>query len=243
MFSETDTLVVREVEYKEYDKILTVLTPEHGRLTVSARGARRQGSPHAAATQLLCFGRMVLTEFRQRLTLREAAVTESFLPLRRDVETMALASYLADLAGALMPEGQAAPEMFTLTLRALGALSSGGRNPLIVKGAFELAALCLSGYAPALGGCAACGREPVLPALDAVRGVVFCETCAPADALRLTGGVWDALRFVCGRPGGKVFSFTLQAGDRALFGRVCERYLLAQLDRPFATLSFYKGLL
>ena len=242
MFSEIDAIVVREVEYKETDKILTVISRQEGCLTVSARGARKQGSPHAAASQLLSRSSMVLSEYRQRLTLREADLTESFPALRGDLEKMALAAYIAEVAAALMPEGQPSPELFELTLSALQALAGSKRDPLIVKGAFELAAMCLAGYAPDLGKCAVCGKETGTMALDLAGGRVSCLECADGAGAAITSGVLDALRFVSGRAAAKPFSFTLSTADTALFSRVCERYLLAQTDKLFYQLDFYKGL-
>ena len=48
----TQGLVLREVSYKESDKILTVLTRDGGKRTVKARGCRKKNSPLAAAAQL-----------------------------------------------------------------------------------------------------------------------------------------------------------------------------------------------
>ena len=242
MFSEIDAIVVREVEYKETDKILTVISRQEGCLTVSARGARKQGSPHAAASQLLCRSSMVLSEYRQRLTLREADLTESFPALRGNLEKMALAAYIAEVAAALMPEGQPSPELFDLTLSALHALSAGRRNRPIIKGAFELAAMCLAGYAPDLGKCSVCGRETGVMALDFAGGRIACFECAGGTGAAMTSGVLDAMRFVSSKATEKPFSFTLSEADTALFSRVCERYLLAQTDKSFYTLDFYKGL-
>ena len=55
MHISTQGLVLREVNYKESDKLLTVLTAEGGKRTVKARGCRRKGSPLAAAAQLLVY--------------------------------------------------------------------------------------------------------------------------------------------------------------------------------------------
>jgi DNA repair protein RecO (recombination protein O) len=139
-------LVARAVEYKESDLILTVLTAEEGKLTVSARGARKHGSPHAAASQVLCCSRMVLGEYRERLTLKEADVLETFSELREDLTVMSLAVYIADLAQILAPEG----DIFHLTAAALKALTVKKRPPALVKAAFELRALCEAGVDPTL---------------------------------------------------------------------------------------------
>ena len=150
---EVTGLVARSVEYKESDLILTVLTDGEGKLTVTARGARRHGSPFAAASQVLCCSRMVLSEYRERLTLKEAEVLESFPALREDLLSVSLACYIADLAQTLAPEG----DVFHLTVSALLALCGKKRPPALVKAAFEMRALCDGGFDPTL--------DPALPPL------------------------------------------------------------------------------
>ena len=51
----TQGLVLREVNYKESDKILTVLTQDMGKLTISARGSRKKGGGISAAAQMVSF--------------------------------------------------------------------------------------------------------------------------------------------------------------------------------------------
>lgn len=81
MHMRTKALVLRAVDYKESDKILTLLTQESGKLTASARGCRKKGSPVAAGVQLLAWSDLVLYEYRGRWTVKEAAVEREFLGL------------------------------------------------------------------------------------------------------------------------------------------------------------------
>ena len=64
MYLKTKGLVLREVAYKESDKILTVLTEDHGKMTLKARGVRRPASPMKAACQLLACGEFTIFEYR-----------------------------------------------------------------------------------------------------------------------------------------------------------------------------------
>ena len=64
MHTRTKALVLRAVDYKESDKILTLFTQDMGKLTVSARGCRKKGSPLAAACQLLVWSEMVLYDYQ-----------------------------------------------------------------------------------------------------------------------------------------------------------------------------------
>ena len=60
MFETTRGLILREVRYKEADRILTALTDTDGIRTLKARGALRKGSKTAAATQQLTFSELTL---------------------------------------------------------------------------------------------------------------------------------------------------------------------------------------
>ena len=95
MFKTVNALVLREVRYKEADRILTILTDTDGKLTVKARGALRKSSKTAAATQLLTYSEMTLFGNRGRWTVNEATVKEPFAGLREEMERLALGAYFA----------------------------------------------------------------------------------------------------------------------------------------------------
>ena len=95
MLITTQGLVLREVSYKESDKILTVLTRDLGKRTVKARGCRKKSSPLAASAQLLVWSDMTLFEYRDHLTLNEGSSLEQFWGVREDIEKLALGSYFA----------------------------------------------------------------------------------------------------------------------------------------------------
>ena len=101
MHISTQGLVLREVNYKESDKLLTVLTAEGGKRTVKARGCRRKGSPLAAAAQLLVYSDMTLFEYRDYFTLNEAESLQQFWRVRSDLERLSLASYFAEVMEAV----------------------------------------------------------------------------------------------------------------------------------------------
>ena len=78
MHLTTNALVLREVNYKESDKILTLLTEKEGKLTVSARGCRKKDSPIASACQLLAWGEFTLYEYNGRWAVKETASERLF---------------------------------------------------------------------------------------------------------------------------------------------------------------------
>ena len=163
----TQGLVLRETNYKETDKILTVLTREGGKRTVKARGCRRRNSPLAASAQLLVWSDMTLFEYRDYISLNEAEALELFWGVRRDVEKLALCSYFAEVAEAVAEEGRPDQALLSLLLNSIYALDRLNKPPALVKAAFELRLLCVAGYEPLLDACALCGEEaPAQPRLD-----------------------------------------------------------------------------
>ena len=89
MFKTVNALVLREVRYKEADRILTLLTDTDGKITVKARGALRKSSKTAAATQQLTYSEMTLFGNLGRWTVNEATMKEGFDGLRTDIGSFA----------------------------------------------------------------------------------------------------------------------------------------------------------
>ena len=245
MFTTTNALVLREVRYKEADRILTLLTSTDGKITVKARGALRKGSKTAAATQQLTYSEMTLFGNQGKWTVNEAVIKEAFPGLRRDMENLALGCYFAECLEALSVEDQPEPAILQLGLNSLYALSNQLYPPEQIKAAFELRLMCLTGYTPELSACPACGcQEMEQPVLSLERGSVFCRACADSrDQLaRLCPDSLAALRYIVSAPAKQLFSFRLEGEAMQRLSAAAERYLLLQTERQFSTLSYWKNI-
>ena len=247
MHMRTKALVLRAVDYKESDKILTLLTQESGKLTASARGCRKKGSPVAAGVQLLAWSDLVLYEYRGRWTVKEAAVEREFLGLRRDVERLALACYFAEVTELLAVEGEANPQLLSLILNSLHALDRLSKPLALIKAAFELKAMCLAGYEPLLDGCAVCGAErPQEPRFHLQEGVLHCARCrdqvGEGISMPINGQALAAMEHIAYGDPKRLFSFRAEGEGLRQLGDLTEAYLHTQLERGFRTLDFYKQL-
>ena len=110
----TSGLVLRQTVTKETDLILTVLTPDLGKIPVIARGARRKNSRLAAACQLLAYSELTVYQKGAWYMLDEASTIELFDGVRQDFENLALASFFAELTESVAEEGSPAPELLRL---------------------------------------------------------------------------------------------------------------------------------
>ncbi len=247
MYITTLGLVLRETEYKESSRILTVLSASNGKITVKAQGAKRKGSKIAAATQLLTLSEMTLFENKDRFTLTEARSVEQFTGLREDLRKLALGSYFAEALDNLADEDAANPELLSLGLNALYALANDVNTEAIVKAAFELRLACLAGFEPQVGVCPVCGKSaPTAPVLALMGGTVYCAGCRPegvGECLSLSPGTLDAVRHIVSAEPKKLYAFRVGPETERQLGRVCEVYLLTQLGRGFGTLDFYHSMI
>ena len=248
MHLTTKGLVLREVNYKESDKILTVLTAEEGKLTVSARGCRKKGSAIAAASQLLVWSEFPLYEYQNRWAVKEAVTERQFGDVRSDLDKLSLASYFAEVTEALSREGQPEPELLSLTLNSLHALEKLPYPAALIKTAFEWRAMALAGYEPMADACAVCGTEPPAdPRIHLTEGVLHCAACrgeiGDGISMPLTEAALTALRhFIWGDPK-RLFSVNIDQTSLKQLGQASEAYLMTQLERGFRTLDFYKSIL
>ena len=244
MHMTTRAIVLREVNYKESDKILTLLTETVGKQTVSARGCRKKGSGIAAACQLLVCSEFTLYEYQGRWAVKEAASQQQFWKVRGDLDKLALASYFAELTETLTQEDIPSPEMMSLLLNSLYALDTLDKPRDQVKAAFELRALALAGYEPLLDACAVCGQEPEQPMLHLSEGVLHCAHCraevGEGISMPVTRAALAAMRHVAYGDPKRLFSFLLDEASQSQMCDLCEAYLVTQLERGFRTLDFYK---
>lgn len=183
MPSETlQGVVLRHANYRERDRMLTLLTPDHGRVDVLARGCRRPNSPLMPAAELFVHGEFVVFRNNDRCTLTSCTLADTFFPLRLDPYRLTCGAYLLNLALAAAQPEQAAAGLYSLLLEGLYHLTyCNDEAPLHTTCTFLLLFAAEIGYRPRLHHCVRCGKplpEGVGAKLDVEAGGLCCPTCA-----------------------------------------------------------------
>lgn len=246
MYWKIQGLVLRRTEYNDHDVLLTILTRDQGKITAKARGLRRKNSPLTAQCQLLAFAEFTLFEYRGMYTINEAQSIELFHGLRQDLVKLSLATYFAQVAETVSQEDLPSPELQSLVLNCLYALSRLSVPEEKIKSVFELRCACIAGYFPDLIGCHCCG-EGQADFFDLSAGHLECGDCGSSGSggirMPVSPGTLEAMRYIayCGPK--KLFSFQIGPENLRQLGSVTEAYLTTQLERGFPTLDFYKSLL
>ena len=246
MYMTIQGIVLRVTDYNDRDALLTLLTRDSGKLTVKARGLRRKNSPLIAPCQLLAYGEFTLFEYRGQYTVNEAHSIELFTALRRDLNKLSLGTYFAQTAEVLSQEDYPSPELLSLLLNCLYALTKLDVPEAQVKAVFELRAACLSGYTPDLFGCHICGNQNP-ERFDISAGQLECIGCRSGESrgirMPVNSSVLEAMRYISLCDPRKLFSFRIGEDTLNMLSDLTESYLCTQLERGFSTLDFYKSLL
>lgn len=246
MYLTIQALVLRVTDYNDRDALLTVLTRNHGRLTIKARGLRRKNSPLIAPCQLLAYSEFTLFEYRGMYTVNEGHSIELFQKLRSDLEKLSLATYFAQVAEVLSQEDMPNPELLSLVLNCLFALSKMDIDHRQIKAAFELRCACLAGYTPDTSGCCSCGSQTP-DRFDISAGRLECSSCRQPDSggirMPVSPGVLDSMRYIIRCEPRRLLAFSSAPETLESLSNLTESYLSSQLERGFSTLDFYKSLL
>lgn len=181
----SQAIILRHVDYGEADRIVTVLTPDHGRLKGFARGARKSRKRFGPALEPFAEVRLhwASRSGGELVSLREAELVNLRMGLRRDLETLALAGYGCELIEALYDEAVGFAEAFGLLRAFLDHLDRTGAARE-TKLLLELRLLALAGIVPHLQHCAEChGMLPDGPVgFAASRGGSLCPACGGGAA-------------------------------------------------------------
>ncbi len=252
----TEAVVLRRLQYGETDNILTLYSPEIGRFSAIAKGARKAISRLSGATEVLTCTRFGLASGKTLEIVTQAEVRESFSALRLDLPRLAHGLYLADLLDHSVEDHAPNPILYQMLLAGLSQTAA-LTPPELAARWFEVQLLRDLGYAPQITHCAVCQR-PVpgefardeLFALSVHLGGVLCPRHAHPEANADHSGLGTgALRLLqtldsLGPEGAIALPALPAAGPKSLdqVRLALRRSLRARLERDLKSLEFLDSL-
>ncbi len=176
---KTQAIVLKNADYRDHDRMLTLLTPQFGRIDALCRGCKRNNSPLLAASECFCCGEYMLYQSKNKYSVTSCSITDAFYPLRENFEQLKYAFYILSVCEAAAYPGIESLSMYTLLIRSLTRLSYRNYDPVEVTSSFLLFFSIIQGYRPEISKCIVCGKnvsdmnDPLLFDIDA--GGIVCE--------------------------------------------------------------------
>lgn len=198
--------MLRTHKLGEADRIITLLTRQHGRVRAVAKGVRRTTSKFGCRLEPFTHVDLQLAEGRHLDIVTQAETRSLFHQgLGHDYDRYTAGTAMLETAERLATEErEPAVQQFLLLVGGLRALSAPDRRPLQVLDSYILRSLAVAGYAPSFDGCAHCGLEGPHRWFNPSMGGVLCATCrmpgsaspAPETLVALgalLAGDWDVV--------------------------------------------------
>ena len=231
-------MVLNVMPIGDYDKRITLLTKERGKITAFARGARRQGSQLLAATNPFSFGEFELYEGRSSYTVAKASIQNYFRELAADIDATYYGFYFLEFADYYCQENNDEREMLKLLYQTLRALESPAFDNRLVRIVYELKAMAVNGVGPNVFSCVKCGKKEAISSFSVKRGGVLCESCTDIqDVIRVEESTLYTMQYVISSTVEKLYTFTVSTKVLQELQQVMREYLHRYLGHSFQSIK------
>jgi DNA repair protein RecO (recombination protein O) len=237
----TEAIVMRRMNLGEADRLLTLFSPDYGKLRVVAKGVRRPGSRKAGHLEPFTRAQVMLARGRELDIVTQAESLALYPGIRHDLESLGQAAYMVELLDRFTVEEGESRSLYALLAETLGVLASGESSDSLVR-YFELRLLDLVGYRPELFRCLSCGDEirPQAQYFSAGAGGVLCPDCGKSDgsAQAISLQALKVLRHFQRSPLGAALAPAISRQVHTELEKVMLHYLTYQLERELNAPAF-----
>ncbi len=211
---KTTGIVIKEIDFKDNDKIITILTKDLGKISAMVKGAKKTNSPYLASSQYLVYSEFILYQGKTFYHVNSTTVLDTFYDLRIDYDKLNYAFEMTKLLFTVCQENEKCEDVLKLFLNVLHFIKIGEKDPELLLNIFKLRLLNYLGYKPYLSNCANCMQKIEDKYYYSIsnRGML-CEKCIQSvdnnSLLELKKGAYMAILYITNVELKKVFSFTV----------------------------------
>ena len=236
---KTKGIVVAENNMNDYDKMVTILTP-NGKIGCAAKGSRRPKSTLMAGTQFLCFGDYMIFQGTSSNNLNSCEVIEVFYNIRTDLDKLNYAVYITKIINDVTDENQNTYKILQLFLNTLYMISESDKDLDFIVSVFKIKLMCLLGFMPIINRCVKCHKQDKLTHFSFIDSGLKCEPCSRQDkgAVQISEATMTAIKYIVMSPPKKLFSFNISDESKKELELVSKIYLNDKLDKEYKLANF-----
>lgn len=232
-------MVLTAMPIGEYDKRITLLTLERGKITAFARGARRPNSQLLAACNPFSFGQFEVYEGRTSYNVVRAEISSHFTEVTGSLDATYYGFYFLEMADYFAQENGDEREVLKLLYQSLRALSDSRYDKQLVRAIFELKMLVLQGIYPNMFSCQKCGKKEELQFFSLQRAGMVCRDCREGEnGRRLDGSTIYTMQYIIATEISKLFTFAVTAEVLKELTEVLEAYRNKYVAHNFKSEQF-----
>jgi DNA repair protein RecO (recombination protein O) len=158
---ETESLVLKTYDLAEADKIVLLLTRDHGIIRGVAKGAKRLKSRFGSSLELFSIVRVTYfqKEVLELVSIQKMDLIDSYFSSASDPDFLQKFSYLTEVLIGSVPPQDPSETLYRMTRACLEAAAEIPGRLDLIGFYFEVWLLKLTGYLPQWKTCSECGRE------------------------------------------------------------------------------------
>lgn len=231
---KTKGIVIAENNMGDFDKMITLLTP-NGKIGCSAKGSRRPKSQLMAGTQFLCFGEYMMFKGNSTYTLNSCETIELFYNIRTDLDKLEYASHITKIIQDVTDENQNTYKILQLYLNTLYVISETNMDLEFVLSIFKLRLMCLLGFTPIIQKCCSCKKEENLNYFSLKDNGEKCSVCSKQDsgAIEISETTKKAIEYIVLAPAKKLYSFQISEESKKQLSIVSKLYTDLKLEKEY----------
>ena len=231
---KTKGIVISESNMNDFDKMVTILTP-NGKIGCAAKGSRRPKSLLMAGTQLLSFGEFMIYKGTNSFHINSCELLELFYPIRVDLDKLKYATHITKIINDVTDENQNTYRILQLYLNTLYMISNSGMDYDFIISVFKLRLVCLLGFMPEIKQCTNCKNNENLNYFSIKDNAIKCIHCGKADksAIKISDSTYMAIKYIILADSKKIFSFTLSEENKKELELVSKIYFNEKLEKEY----------
>ena len=228
-------IIIAESNSGDSDKMLTMLTPNLGKISCTAKGARRTKSQLLAATQIFTFGEYMLFKGGDTYTINSCETIEMFYNLRTDIDKLTYASHITKIINDITTENQNSFHILKLYLNTLYTISETDKNLDFIISVFRMRLMKIIGFAPNVSECVSCKSKENLTAFSFKDNGFKCDKCKKQEpgCFNIKEATKNAIIYSTKADNKKIFSFQLSEDATKEFEIVSRLYLNEKLEKEY----------
>lgn len=177
MAIQDEIIVLREIKYKDNDKILQCFSKRHGKIQIMAKNCRKSSSQNLSITNAFNHSSVNIFRNKEMYILSSGELINSFFDIKEKFENFIYANYILEILNHILTEDDNYTKIFDMTIKCFTILSSDVKNINYLIAAYELKMISFLGYRPQLSNCLNCGDTKKTVFFSIIEGGVICEDC------------------------------------------------------------------